>query len=80
MKYDANTLDLGHCKSCGLNEAYHRADEAYYGEEKLEGRKSSSTAKRAGCRGYENSHATFTETMRLRYCAKRWKECRRAAK
>ena len=75
--YNGNTLDLGHCKSCGMNPGAHRPGEAYHGEMKLEGKMSSSTAKRAGCQGYENSHCTFTEVMRQRYCARRWRDCQR---
>jgi hypothetical protein len=68
---------VGHCL-CGLNKGAHKPSEAYYGEERLEGRKSSSMALREnGCSSYRESGMTFGETMCLRQCMRRWLQCKR---
>jgi len=68
---------VGHCL-CGHNKGAHRPMEAYYGEERLEGRKSSSTALRlSGCREYRESGVTLGETMKMRYCQYRWKNLKK---
>ena len=63
--------EVGLCL-CGLNRGAHRPQEAYYGEERLEGRKSSSMAQAYGCSGYRESHLSLSEVMKLRYCGRRW--------
>jgi len=62
---------------CGEPEGGHRPDEAYYGEERLEGRKSSSSAKRRGCAGYRPAGLTIREMFRARYCSYRWARTRK---
>jgi hypothetical protein len=60
---------------CGLNRGAHRPSEAYYQEERLEGRKSSSLALREnGCAEYQESGLTLGESMRLRYCMLMWRK------
>jgi len=55
--------ELERCE-CGLFEAYHRPDEAYYNEFKLEGKRSSSTALRwRGCTEYRPERVTFGEVF-----------------
>lgn len=64
---------LDHCK-CRMPKCYHEPSEAYYGEERLEGRKSSSVALRErGCRRYEPSGVTLQEVMNLRGCEYKWR-------
>lgn len=56
---------VGHCL-CGLNRGAHKPSEAYYGEERLEGRKSSSYAMRvADCPEYRESGRTLEESLWL---------------
>ena len=65
---------IGFCR-CGFNKGAHRAMEAYHGEERLEGRKSSSTAKaNSGCTKYRESGLTLREALKLRSCSRRWFE------
>jgi hypothetical protein len=76
MTYDGRRIGpddlMKHCL-CGYNRGAHRPMEAYYGEEKLEGRKSTTTAQRDnGCPGYRESGLTVREVLRLRYCSRRW--------
>jgi hypothetical protein len=77
--YEAHDL-VGHCL-CGHNLGGHRPMEAYYGEERLEGKKSSSTALReAGCKEYRESGMTLGETFKLRHCMRRWLELKKEEK
>ena len=75
-RYSPETV-LSHCV-CGMNKGAHEPSEAYYMEERLEGRKSSSTAKRSGCTGYRPAGLTLREVMRLRGCEYRWRHLRYA--
>ena len=64
---------LDHCK-CGLPKGYHEPSEAYYDEERLEGRKSSSVALEVrNCQRYEPSGVTLGEVMNLRGCEYKWR-------
>jgi hypothetical protein len=67
---------VGYCM-CGLNKGAHRPSEAYYMEERLEGRKSSSMAlRRYGCAEYKESGVTLAEAMNLRGCMYKWRRAR----
>jgi len=69
---------MSNCRNCLWPEAWHEPAEAYYGEERLEGRKSSSPAKRMNnCRGYENAGLTLGELSSLRYCSGQWRSAKR---
>lgn len=67
---------LDHCV-CGVGRKAHEPSEAYYREQELEGRMTSSTALRAtGCREHRPSGVTLSEVMRRRNCERRWRDVR----
>ena len=81
--YSGRTLypsdSAGLCR-CGLSKGAHKPSEAYYGEYRLEGRRSSSTALRwKGCSGYRESGLTLGEARKLSRCMMRWRQCLKGA-
>ena len=64
---------LGHCV-CRAPKGAHEPCEAYHGEERLEGCKSSSVALRdRNCSEYRPSGVTLEEVMRMRACEYKWR-------
>jgi len=74
--YGPETL-VGHCR-CGFNWGAHKPSEAYYGEFKLEGKRSSSRALReARCPEYRESGLTLREAFAMRGCMYKWQRVKR---
>jgi len=65
---------IGFCM-CGYNKGGHQPQESYYGEQRLEDKKSSSSAHaETGCTEYRESGLTLREALKLRHCSRLWVE------